>query len=278
MTLYDPDRIARYFDDLAGAEWDRFESKPTQAIRLHVHAACLRNHVPPGSRVLEIGAGPGRFTEMLAAMGCHVLVTDISQVQLDLNRARADKEGYASAIEEWQRLDVCDLSALADASFDVVLAFGGPLSYVFDQRDRALQECVRVLKPTGNIVLSVMSFWGTTHMFLKGVMAYSLPNRESVMATGDITPENSPPDSMHYCHMFKSDELREVLERNGLAVDFLSASNALSTNWEAELEEARQDADMWEWLLDLEVTAASQPACWDMGSHLIAVAHPLGAR
>ena len=277
MTLYDPDRIAKYFDDLAAAEWDRFESKPTQAIRLHVHAICLRDHVAPGSRVLEIGAGPGRFTEMLAAMGCQVLVTDISQVQLDLNRERAETQGYASAIEDWQRLDVCDLSSLPEASFDVVLAFGGPLSYVFDQRDRALQQCVRVLKPTGRILLSVMSFWGTTHMFLPGVMSNSGQNRERVMATGDITPENSP-DSTHYCHMFKSTELCEVLERNGLAVDFLSASNALSTNWEEELEEARQDAEMWEWLLQLEVNAASQPACWDMGSHLIAVAHLADAR
>ena len=130
-----------------------------------------------------------------------------------------------------------------------------------------------MLKPTGRVVLSVMSFWGSTHMFLTGVMACPPADRAKVVATGDITPENSP-DNTHFCHMFKSGELRDLLERNGLALDFLSASNALSTQWEGELEEARQDAKLWNWLLDLEVTASSQPGCWDMGTHLIAVAHP----
>ena len=78
-------------------------------------------------------------------------------MQLNLNKQQADKYGYTSAIEAWEEMDMCDMSRFADNSFDCVVAYGGPFSYVLDQRNIALAECLRVLRPGGLLILSVIS-------------------------------------------------------------------------------------------------------------------------
>jgi 2-polyprenyl-3-methyl-5-hydroxy-6-metoxy-1,4-benzoquinol methylase len=83
--------------------------------RLAVHAHARR----AGWRVLEVGAGPGRFTIELAALGAQVVVSDVSTVQLNLNRATVAQAGHAGAILEYRLLDVRDLSAYQDGTFDV---------------------------------------------------------------------------------------------------------------------------------------------------------------
>ena len=44
-------------------------------------------------------------------------------------------------------------------SFDAVVAYGGPLSYVFERLPRALAEVLRVLKPHGLFLTSAMCLW-----------------------------------------------------------------------------------------------------------------------
>ena len=85
----------------------------------------LRRHVAEGVSVLEIGAGAGRFTVELAGTGCRVVVTDVSPVQLTLNDRHVSEAGLAVAVTERRLLDVCDLSSVADASIDAVVALDG---------------------------------------------------------------------------------------------------------------------------------------------------------
>ena len=97
-----------------------------------------------------MGAGAGRFTHELAGICRSIVVADISPVQLRLNREKADEFGFASSVESWVECDMCDLRAhFKDAAFDAVVCYGGPLSYVMEQRDCAVSEILRALKPAG---------------------------------------------------------------------------------------------------------------------------------
>src|SRR4029078_2330378 len=62
--------------------------------------------------------------------------------------------------------DVLDLSRWDDGSFDAVVCFGGPLSYVVDRADDGIGELVRVTRPGGHVLVSVMSLVGTVVHFL----------------------------------------------------------------------------------------------------------------
>jgi SAM-dependent methyltransferase len=271
VSKYNPEYIAQYFDEEGDKEWSRLIASPTDEIKLFIHDHYLREYLPTGSRVLEIGAGPGRFTQTLSEIGCQITVSDISQVQLDLNKDRASDLGFSDSIEEWVRLDICDLSNFADCSFDAVVAYGGPLSYVFDQREQAVRECIRVLRSPGLFFVSVMSLWGSMHAFLPGVLDTPSAINRKIIETGDLTDETNP-DARNRCHVFGACELRELLLKFGLEISAISASNALSAVWGVELDAIRNDSERWSELKSLELLTSSKEACLDFGTHILAVA------
>jgi SAM-dependent methyltransferase len=265
---YDPAEIAAHFDQLGAREWDRFDRTLGDRVSLALHSRVLERFVPRESHVLEIGAGPGRFTEHLHRLGCRITVGDLSATQLRLNEEAARTRGFESSVVGRHLMDICDLGRFPDASFDVVVAFGGPFSYVFERRDDALRECRRVLRPGGVLLLSVMSIWGALHRHLAGVLTLPVEANRSIVATGDLTRENDP-DSTHRCHMFRAGELRAFLSRPGLELLWLSASSAITTGVEPGV---LTDGEKWEMVLDFEMMACTEPGYLDAGTHLIAVA------
>jgi len=264
---YSPAAIAAYFDALGAGEWERFDRTLGDRVSLAMHTALLERYVRPGHRILDVGAGPGRFTELLHHRGARVVVADLSARQLELNRETARVRGFASSVEAWRQLDICDLGALDATSFDGVVAFGGPFSYVFERRDKALAECVRVLRPGGYLLLSVMSLWGTLHRHRAALRDMPRAAMRTIIATGDLTAETDP-TSRHYCHMYRAAELRAFLAKPGLEVEQISASSALATGVENEFITA---PEQWEALLEYEATACDEPGYCDAGTHLLAV-------
>jgi SAM-dependent methyltransferase len=204
------------------------------------------------------------------------VVGDLSPGQLQLNRENAQSQGYANAIESWVECELCDLQPhFADAGFDAVVCYGGPLSYVFNQRDQAITELLRVTRPGGLLFIGVMSLWGTIHHYLPGILKADPALNREIVATGDLGPDKAAV-STHFCHMFRAAELRECLERDGAIVEVLSASDCLAATWVEALKEVQNDAATWQHLLEMEIEACRQPGCWDMGAHLIAVSRKAG--
>ena len=268
---YNPESVTSYFDEFAGGEWERLVKSPVDEVSLYLHTHYLQTFVQAGNKVLEIGAGAGRFTQILAQLGAQITVADISQVQLDLNRQFADHFGFASHVQAWQQLDICHMASLRTGEFDCVVAYGGPLSYVMEKRGEALAECLRVLKPGGFLFSSVMSLWGTAHRALKGVLAIPAENNQAITTTGDLTPENENGRS-HPMHLYRSTEFLQLLEAHNLAVTARSASGCLAINWNDLLLEIRNDEEKWGELLRMELEAAATDGCLDMGTHFITVA------
>lgn len=273
---YDAASISSHFDRYGAREWDRLTATPLDEINLHIHLHILRQYVSSGMRVLEIGAGAGRFTQALAEIGARVVVGDISPTQVALNRKYAARFGFAQAVDSWHEVDICDLSRFADASFDCVIAYGGPFSYVLDQRDLALRECLRVLRPGGRLLASVMLQWGSARRSLDGVLNLPPEVNQRVIRTGDLTGETIPDRSGHFMHMFRAAEVRDWLSAKGLKILSLSASGVLASgvlvpDWEDALRTIRQNETQWNELLRMEREASAEPGCLDMGTHLIFV-------
>lgn len=110
--------------------------------------------IGPGSRALDVAGGSGEPALTAAARigpTGYVLSTDISSnlVRLALENASAqglDAERFEARVMDGEHLD------LPDASFDAVLSRLG-LIY-FPDRQQALLEIRRVLKPGGRVVLA----------------------------------------------------------------------------------------------------------------------------
>lgn len=271
-TSYQPDSVVKHFDEFGEQEWERLARTPADEVSLYIHAHYLKKYILPGQKVLEIGAGAGRFTQVLAELGARIMVGDISGVQLDLNRKFASKYGFHKAIIDWQQMDICNLASFEANTFDAVVAYGGPFSYVLDKKDRALAECIRVVKPGGLLLLSVMSLWGTAHGFLEGTLSLSPDINQKITSSGDLTPATFPERRSNFMHMFRSQELRTWLEDSGLIILEHSASNCISLAWNEKLNEIRANPEKWNELLRMELEACADEGCRGMGTHMLAVA------
>jgi len=97
-----------------------------------------------GADVLCLASGGGQQGPILAAVGAHVTIFDNSPQQLAQDRHVARRDGLTLATVEG---DMRDLSAFADASFDLIVH---PTSNLFVPDVRPVwRECFRVLRPGG---------------------------------------------------------------------------------------------------------------------------------
>jgi len=163
------------------------------------------------------------------------------------------------------------MSPFADNSFDCVVAYGGPFSYVLDHRDTALKECLRVVRPGGLLLLSVISLWGSMHRNLDRAFEIPISTNQQIIATGDILPGMIAGYEQSF-HLFRASELKNWLEQTGLEVLAISASDCLSSCWPEYVSQIRSDPDKWTELLRMEVEACAEQESWNMGMHTIAVA------
>jgi len=229
-------------------------------VNFEVHRRFLDEWIRPGDRVLEAGAGPGRFTLELARIGARVVVGDISSRQLELH---AEKTAAAeSSVEERVLLDIVDLSRFADETFDAVVCYGGPVSYVIGEADRALAEVLRVMRPGGTALVSVMSLLGSARAFFghfPGLIEEFGWERAvaPIFETGDLTADVN---AGHVLRMYRWSELEALLSRQPCQVVAASASNFLSVG----------NGDVFDdRFLELEIAACREPGALDAGTHIV---------
>ncbi len=262
-------RLRGVFDEYGSREWERLEADARNRASLEIHRRFLGRFVAPGMRVLEIGAGPGRFTIELARLGCRIVVTDISTVQPALNQEQVDRAGLSGAVEDRRQLDVRSLSGLAGGEFDAVVAYGGPISYAFEEAEASLAEMVRVTQPGGVVVASVMGLAGTLRFYLQALAQYAADGRldvlEQVVATGDNRYD--PP--AHPCRMFCWQEVDDMIHHLPCDLVGASASNFLTCGDQDVVETVAADPALWALLLDWEERMCAEAGALDGGTHIL---------
>jgi ubiquinone/menaquinone biosynthesis C-methylase UbiE len=93
-------RITRKGQVTSEREWTHFETGISNPVSFEIHRHYLERFVRAGDGVLEVGAGPGRFTIQLARIGARVSVAAVSPEQLRLNEKKVAEAGAESAVEE----------------------------------------------------------------------------------------------------------------------------------------------------------------------------------
>ncbi|MBQ9885634.1 MAG: class I SAM-dependent methyltransferase [Lachnospiraceae bacterium] len=127
----------------------------------YIHRYADRN-----SKVLEVGAGTGRYSIALAKEGMDV--TAVELVEGNLKVLRENSIGLDN-IKSYQG-DATNLSGFSDDTFDVTLVFG-PLYHLYEAAEvhKAIDEAIRVTKPGGVMLFAFISVFGIMYAnYFKG--------------------------------------------------------------------------------------------------------------
>ncbi len=102
-----------------------------------------------GKRVLEVGCGSGFAVQLFAEAGAETVARDLTEWAVETTKARLAAFGLTADVAQGDG-EALDLD---DASFDLVFSWG--VIHHSTDMDRALRELVRVLRPSGRLVVMV---------------------------------------------------------------------------------------------------------------------------
>jgi ubiquinone/menaquinone biosynthesis C-methylase UbiE len=280
--MYDPQYTKTFYDTYGFAEWSRLENTAYGRLQAIIHTDYIRRYIKPGDRVLDAGSGPGRFSIEIARLGAQITVLDISKKQLSLAKQKLTKAHVLDQVEQFIEADIVDLSVFEDKYFDIVVCFGGALSYVCEKRRQAAAELQRVTKKRGTLLISVMSRMGT----IVGVSRqadlpilkepdkdeYGKPGLWHILKTGNIPGFYSRTAKMLHApmHLFTGKELTNLFKECKLLE--IAGSNVTIGERANSGETIATDGRAWSTLIDLERRLNTDPGLINVGSHLILVA------
>jgi ubiquinone/menaquinone biosynthesis C-methylase UbiE len=276
---YNPEIPRARYDEYGDREWERLENDRLGELLYHVHLDILKQYISDSDNVIELGAGAGRFTKDIVNMSKSLITSDLSPVQIEINKRKMEELGLVDKVKDFMILDITNLEGIADNTYDVAVCIGGPINYLFDKEETAINEMLRILKSHGKLILGSMSLIGALMYYLNGVLyekgLLGIDATEWLFTTGMQDEEHYPVENKHYVHMMTSKELDALFEGKQVKILKKSSAGLFMHSQEETLCEAKQDKVFWELLIKKEIEFTKLSGTLDCGMNIIYVIEKL---
>lgn len=127
----------------------------------------VEKYLKPDMRIIEIGAGTGRYSHTFARMGYQVDSVELVEHNIEIFKSKTQPDENITITQG----NATDLSAFKSDTYDVTLLLG-PMYHLFSTEDKlkALSEAIRVTKKGGMIFVAYCMGDASilTHGFVRG--------------------------------------------------------------------------------------------------------------
>jgi len=265
-------------DKLISAEIENFYTQTSEEARLQLglgpleferNKDLIQRHLPASKGViLDVGGGPGAYSEWLAGLGYTVHLIDPvpKHIKQATKRANSLKKPFKAILGEARQLN------FADDSVDVVILHG-PLYHLQDKQARlsAIKEAKRVTKKGGIIVGFAINYAASTIAgLLNGFMHEPgfIDMCKQELLSGIHTPPKNMPGSLAEAYYHRPSQLIE--EFTEATLEFINIYAVEGVVWlDKKYFESRGDAKKKQALMDLLSITESDQALLALSPHMM---------
>ena len=169
----------------------------------------IDKYIKPGDRVLEIGAGTGRYSHALARQGYAVDAVELVEHNIEIFRNNIQPDETITVTQG----NALDLSGFSDSQYDITLLLG-PLYHLYNKEDKrqALSEAIRVTKQGGVIFAAHVISDGCLldEGFNRGNINVSEYNEKGLIDPETFASKSQPKDLFELVRREDIDELMSV--------------------------------------------------------------------
>ncbi|MFC7686345.1 class I SAM-dependent methyltransferase [Ureibacillus sp. GCM10028918] len=249
-------------------EWGRLDREP---IEYKVNWHYIKKYLPPSGKVLDNGAGPGKYSMELAKEGYNVTLADLTPRLVDIAKSKASELNLDKQFKDFLVADARELNMLEAEQFDASLMLG-PMYHLQDEIDRgkAVNELKRVTKKGGLIFVAFMP--RVRHIFT------SLLNPENWRPNDNMDAINLFSETGCFNHSdrgrftgayyFNIEDIKPFMESQGFESLELLGSNVGAIlnkgSWDYWRDKGEEDQ-----LVKLIIDKATDPYILGISSHLL---------
>ena len=211
------------------------------------------------AKILDVGAGTGRYSVALAKEGFDVTAVELVKRNLDVMAAKHER------IKIWPG-NAMDLHFLADETFDLTIMFG-PLYHLQkeDEKLKALSEARRVTKKGGRIFAAYIlnEYSILMYAFSKHKIKECVQNKT---VTKDFHALTTEKDLYSYLRL---EDINSLQKKSGLKRIEMFAQDGPSDYMRQMLNSL--DEDEFKLFLDYHLSTCSRSELFGASSHLVDV-------
>ena len=191
-------------------------------------------------KILEVGAGTGRYSVTLAREGYPVTAVELTAHNIGILRGKLSGKEPITVIQG----NALDLSFLDDDCYDLTLLLG-PMYHLYSREDKlkALSEAVRVTRPGGTIMVAYCMNEPTVVMYVFGLNRLR-EIQEKHMLTEDWHCISEPKDLFE---LIRTEEIAELDSELPVRRVKLVATDG-ATNYMRELIDGMDQETFDKWL------------------------------